>query len=236
MAIQDRDFERMMNEIRLFLTGSSDAGIKATMFDVIDEFFDVSNSWVEWIPLTIQPGLQIYSLLPQKGGMINRLVTALDSNQVVLPAGIAFGDQPASTSAGPSSYVDPPGVVLSLTFPQNTSYTASVCVTKKLVLPTNSNEVPNAPSWLLPLYERYLKEGVIGTMQLQKGKSYYDPTALGAPYHLKKFRDGMAMAKTATIRSGIFGGQSWGFPRLYRTNSQRGGVSTPFPTPTGQGI
>jgi hypothetical protein len=69
---------------------------------------------------------------------------------------------------------------------------------------------------------------------MQKGKSYTDFN--NAPFHLKKFRDGMAMAKTATIRSGIFGGQSWGYPRLFRTNSQRGGVSTPFPTPSGQGF
>jgi hypothetical protein len=231
MAIQIRDFERLMNQARIQLPGSSDAGVKGVMFDIIDEFFDVSNSWTEWLSLAILPGAQIYAVYPQHGGMINRLVTALDSNQVVLPAGITFGDSPASVG---HIHVDPPGVVLSLTFPQNTSYSASVLVTKKTILPTSGDDIPNAPSWLFPLYARYILEGTVGTLMMQKGKSYTDFN--NAPFHLKKFRDGMAMAKTATMRSGIFGGQSWGFPRLFRTNSQRGGVSTPFPTPSGQGF
>ena len=231
MAIQIRDFERLMNQARVQLPGSSDAGVKGVMFDIIDEFFDVSNSWTEWLSLAIMPGAQIYAIYPKYGGMINRLVTALDSNQVVLPAGISFGDAPASNA---TVHVDPPGVVLSLTFPQNTSYSASVLVTKKTIMPTGADDIPDAPSWLFPLYARYILEGTVGTLMMQKGKSYTDFN--NAPFHLKKFRDGMAMAKTATMRSGIFGGQSWGYPRLFRTNSQRGGVSTPFPTPSGQGF
>jgi hypothetical protein len=231
MAIQTRDFERLMNQVRVQCPGSSEGGAKGIMFDIIDEFFDVSNSWSEWISLSILPGAQIYAIYPQHGGMINRLVTALDSNQVVLPAGITFGDAPASNA---NIHVDPPGVVLSLTFPQNTSYSASVLVTKKTILPTGSDDIPDAPSWLFPLYARYILEGTVGTLMMQKGKSYTDFN--NAPFHLKKFRDGMAVAKTATIRSGIFGGQSWGYPRLFRTNSQRGGVSTSFPTPSGQGF
>ena len=235
MSIQTRDFERMANQIRIECPGSSDAGIKGVMFDILDEFFDVSNCWTEWLALNIVPGVQLYQIYPQHGGMINRLVTALDSNQVTLPAAITFGDSPVSTTAGlPSSYVGPPGVQLSLTFPQNTSYYASILVTKKTILPNGADDIPDGPSWLLPLYARYIKEGIVGTLMLQKGKSYTDFT--NSPGHLKKFRDGMAMAKTATMRSGIFGGQSWSFPRQFRTNSQRGGVSTPFPTPTGQGI
>jgi hypothetical protein len=231
MAIQIRDFERLMNQARIQCPGSSDAGVKGVMFDIIDEFFDVSNSWAEWISLAIAPGSQVYAIYPQHGGMINRLVGSWDSNQVGLPAGISFGDAP---TGGGHLHVDPPGVVLSFSFAPSTSYTASVLVTKKTILPTDADDIPDGPSWLFPLYARYILEGVVGTMMMQKGKTYTDFT--NAPFHMKKFRDGMAMAKTATIRSGIFGGQSWGFPRTFRTNSQRGGVSTPFPTPSGQGI
>ena len=134
MPIQIRDFERMANQIRIECPGSSDAGIKGVMFDILDEFFDVSNCWTEWIALAIAPGVQIYQIYPQHGGMINRLITALDSNQVTLPAAITFGDLPVSTNAGlPSTYVGPPGVMFSLTFPQNTTYSASILVVKKTI-------------------------------------------------------------------------------------------------------
>jgi len=116
MPIQIRDFERMANQIRIECPGSSDAGIKGVMFDILDEFFDVSNCWTEWIALAIAPGVQIYQIYPQHGGMINRLITALDSNQVTLPAAITFGDLPVSTNAGlPSnmmkSYKYVPGTI-----------------------------------------------------------------------------------------------------------------------------
>ena len=232
--IQDRDFERVMNQARVQLTGVSDAGLKGTLFDVLDEFLDVSNAWVEWLQLSIATSTQMYQIQPQHGGMINRLITALDSNQVVLPAAITFGESPASFVGQPYQYVNPPGVIFSLTFPQNTSYVANILVSKKIVLPNSKDEVPDGPSWLIPKYGRYITEGLIGSMMTQPGKSYTSPT--GAQFHLRKFRDGMAMAKTETMRANIFGAQSWSYPRQFRTNSQRGGVSTPFPTPSGQGV
>ena len=240
MAIQQRDFDRLMNQVRTMLPGSSDSGIKGVMFDVINEFFDVSNAWTEWLAITIQVNNQAYAVYPQQGGMITRLVSVFDSNQVPLPASIILnGIQPlgeATVSITPSSVIPLPGAILLLTFPQNTSMTATALVVKNVILPNSADEVPDAPQWLFPLYARYIQEGIVGTMQLQKGKPYYDNSPTGAVFHLKKFRDGMAMAKVATMRSNLFGGQSWRYPAGWRTNSQRGGVSTPFPTPSGQGL
>jgi hypothetical protein len=163
-----------------------------------------------------------------------------DSNQVPLPASIILnGIQPlgsATVTITPSTVVPLPGAILLLTFPQNTAMTATALVVKNVILPNSADEIPDAPQWLFPLYARYIQEGIVGTMQLQKGKPYYDNSPTGAVFHLKKFRDGMAMAKVATMRSNLFGGQSWRYPAGWRTNSQRGGVSTPFPTPSGQGL
>ena len=39
MAIQKRDFDRLMNQARTKLTGASEAGLKGELFDVITEFF-----------------------------------------------------------------------------------------------------------------------------------------------------------------------------------------------------
>lgn len=240
MAIQQRDFDRLMNQVRTLLPGSSDSGIKGTMFDVINEFFDVSNAWAEWVQIAIQVNNQAYAVYPQYGGMFTRLVSAYDSNQVPLPASIILnGLQPlgaATVALGPASVIPPPGAILLFTFPQNTAMQGTALFVKNIILPNNADEVPDAPNWLFPMYARYIQEGVIGTMQLQKAKPYYDVSATGAPFHLKKFRDGMAMAKVATMRSNLFGGQSWRFPGTWRTASQRGGVSTPFPTPSGQGL
>lgn len=241
MAIQERDLERVMNQARVQLPGASDAGLKGVLFDVIDEFFDVSNSWTEWVNLTLTTGNQVYQIYPKFGGMFNRLVTAIDTNNVVQPALLTFGETPLGgpfTGGGaptPSTtYAPPPGVVLTFVNPVNSTMTVQVLLTKKSILPNNKDDVPDAPSWLFPKYARYLLSGVVGTMMMQKSKSYSD-NSLG-PYNLKRFRDGMDMAKTETMRSNLLGGQAWRYPNTWRSNSQRGGVSTPFPTPSGQGV
>jgi hypothetical protein len=216
MAIQERDFERIMNEARVRLPGVSDAGLKGTMFDVIDEFFDNSNAWIEWLNVNLVVGSQTYTLYPQQGGMLNRLVTLLDSNNVVYPAVVSFSD-----------VYTPPGVILSLVNPVSAPVLVTACFTKKVVLPNNKWDIPDAPSWLVPLYGRYLLDGLLGNLMMQRGKSYSDPDR--SQYHIKRFRDGMDMAKTAVMRSNLLGGQAWRYPRGYRWSSQRGSVSTPFP-------
>lgn len=216
MAIQERDFERLMNQVRVQLPGVSDAGAKGVMFDVIDEFFDVSNTWIEWINLTLAVGNQTYQIFPQHGGMLNRLVTVVDRNNVVYPAALSF-----------SETYTPPAIILTFVNPVSAPVEVGALFTKKIILPNNKDDIPDGPAWLFPLYSRYLQDGIVGTLMMQRAKSYFDPDR-GA-YHLKRFRDGMAMAKTAIMRSGLLGGQAWRFPRNFRTNSQRGGVSTPYP-------
>ncbi len=218
MAIDQKDFDRLMNQARVELTGASDAGIKGKLFDVLDEFFTDSNAWNEHISFNILAATQDYTLIPQYGGMIKRLVTVYDQNHITYPAFIEC--------------MEPPNAVLHLTWPQNSPFSAKAVVIKTVVLPTNTKDVPDAPRWLLPMYERVILAGVLGTMMNQQSKSYSD--AKNGAYHLKKFRDGIMTARVAAERGNLYGGQSWRFPRNFAgRGSQRGGVSTPFPSASG---
>jgi hypothetical protein len=220
MAIHERDFERLMNQARIKLPGASDEGLKGELFDVVSEFFDVSNAWFEWMQIPIVANQQAYTVNPQKGGMIIRLVCVFDPNKVILPAHMAE--------------IWPPGANIWLTWPQNINMTANAMFIKNIILPNTRDNIPDAPGWLLPTYERYILAGLLGVMMAQPGKPYTSPGQ--STYHLKRFRDGMAVVKTAVARSNLVGGQSWRFPSQFRSNSQRGGVSTPFPTPTSWGV
>lgn len=216
MAMNERDLERMFALADIELVGASRAGLKAVLYDVLDEFVSDSNCWNELIPLTISQGSMQYTITPSQGGAVLRLVAVIDQNCVGYPAFLPT--------------FQPPSAILQLVWPQNTSIPVTVIVIKKLILPTNKHDVPDAPDWLLPIYERQVLDGLLGRMMLQPNKSYSSKD--GAQYHLKRFRDGIAVAKTAVMRSNLFGGQSWRYPRNFRTQSQRGSVSTPFPQPT----
>lgn len=219
MTIKTTDFERMMNQARVKLPGASDAGLKGELFDTLNEFIGDSNVWDEWINVPIVPHEHDYVLTPIHGGMITRLVTIFDHNKIVLPA-----DLPT---------FEPPSARLHLVWPQSNAITAHALVTKQIVLPNNKEDIPDAPAWLLPLYANKVLDGLLGRMMMQPNKSYSDDTK--ATYHLKRFRDAIAVTKTAKARGNLQGGQSWRFPTQMRTFSQRGGVSTPFPTPTSWG-
>jgi len=219
MAIQPRDFERLMNQARVKLPGASDAGLKGELFDVIDEFVSDSNTWDEWITLPIVSGLQDYSVTPAHGGAILRMVTIFDQNSIVVPAFI--------------TELYPPGANIHLVWPQSTNYSANAVFIKKVVLPNNRDDIPEAPSWLFPIYGRYVLDGLLGKMMTQPTKSYSNDSQ--GTYHLRRFRDGISMAKVAKERGNLKGGQAWRFPNQFRSNSQRGGVSTPFPTPSSWG-
>ena len=158
MAIQERDFERLMNQARVKLPGSSEEGLKGELFDVISEFFDVSNSWFEWMQIPIVAGQQEYTVNPQKGGMIIRLVCIFDTNMIVLPAHMAE--------------IHPPGADIWLTWPQNIAQTGNAMFIKNVILPNSRENIPDAPSWLLPMYERYILDGLLGRMMAQPSKAY----------------------------------------------------------------
>jgi hypothetical protein len=211
--IKNADFERIMNSARVHLTGASDLGIIGELFDTINEFLDGSNAWFEWMPLPIGANNQSYQIYPQHGGMIIRLVCLFDANRIPIPAHMAE--------------ITPPGGRIHLVYPQNLSQTGQLMVVKNVVLPNGRDEIPDAPDWLLPMYERYILEGLLGRMMTQPGKSYSNDQK--SIYHLKKFRDGIATTKTAVARSNLLGAQAWHFPSNFRSRSQIGGMGTPFP-------
>jgi hypothetical protein len=236
MTMRSRDVDRLVSNVMIEVGhGVSELGIKSAMYDVIKEFFDLSNAWFQWIGINLQPNVMSYAVYPTSG-MFTRLVCVLDTNQVIIPAGISFGTQSSDSPAGspPALYVDPPGVILSLVWPQTTGQTAQALLIKNIISPTEPGGIPDCPAWLLPLYEIAIREGLIGYLQMTPGKPYSNMA--GAKYHLMRFRDQAMMAKVAVQRSNLLGGQSWRFPSQYRVNSQRGGVSTPFPTPTSWGV
>src|ERR1700684_4226664 len=219
MSIDKQDFDRFMANAFVKLPGASEAGIKGELFDTMGEFVGDSNVWSEWIYLPVIANLQDYNIQPQEGGMIIRLVMVHDKNFVAMPALLPE--------------LRPPGAHLHLVWPQNINLNCKAYVIKNIVLPTTQSDVPDVSRWLFPVYSRQILDGLLGRMMTQVNKSYSNPQQ--GQYHLKRFRDGILVAKTAALRSNLFGGQSWRFPQSYKSSSQRGGVSTPFPSDSGWG-
>lgn len=204
MSIERQDFDRFMNEARVKLPGASDTGIKLELFQVLGEFFHDSSAWTQNINVNILPNVVDYDLVPDEGRII-RLAGVVDANNT------------------PQGALMPSFGTLSIEFPQQTPQVWTATVVLDVDLPTTRDAIPIAPYWVLQVYSRTIMDGLLGKMMGQLAKSYSNTNL--STYHLRRFRDGIAMARTANLRRNTIGSQAWGFPQSYRSRGQRGGVS-----------
>lgn len=225
MPLSTLDVEHSLNTLRIELPGSSDAGIKVVLWNVIKEFLQDSNAWIEQQPLNVISGTQDYSITPLDGGQTIRLVAVLDGFNVAVNATMQnFGTLNVRTKIQVTSVPVTPGtpIVLSAQNPW------TVFLVKNIALPKTRDDIPICPAFVLQVYSNYIEAGVMGRMMSQKNKSYSDPQ-LGKE-HLMRFKDGVNIARNDAWNQNILGGQRWMYPRQFSVASQRNGVSTAWPT------
>lgn len=225
MPLAQADIDFVLNDLRIKLPGASDSGILQELWNVIKEFLQDSNSWIEKQKLLVTAGTNTYNITPKDGGQIIRLVGVLDGNWVPAKA--------AMQTLGQLCIVQPI-TVTSIDQPLNPRATSAtgpwqVCVVKNIQLPGTKDKLPIAPQFVLQVYSGTIIDGVLGKMMIQQGKTYTNVPQ--ARYHLARFRDGIGIARTDVWNQNVQGGQRWAFPQQFATHSQRGYTSTAQPWP-----
>jgi hypothetical protein len=211
MALDPNEFEQFLTSAKVKLIGASDAGVKAELYDVMKEFFTDSNCWMEDVPFLPIHDQVDYVLGLLGEGQIIRLIGAWDGNGTRVPCLMPVY-----------------GTLQLVHAPSNDSTTpwyARVC--KTVTQPITSEGLPIAPDWTLRVHSVHIMDGLLGKMMSQQSKSYSNSTM--AAYHLKRFRQGIKIARTDALWGNTVGAQAWNYPQI-APGSQRGGVSTGFPT------
>src|SRR6185369_5191703 len=134
MPATQSDIDQYLNQARVKLTAASDAGIIAATFDVMREWFQYTQSWMENIDIAVLASTVDYDIIPVEGGTIMTLLGVVDSNGLPIPA------------------LMPNIGTITLQNPTNTNTTYTVSVSKTLALPNDKNNFPIVPDWVLPLY------------------------------------------------------------------------------------
>jgi hypothetical protein len=78
MALDPREVSQLLAQAQIKLTGASEGGIKAELYDVLKEFFGDSSCWQEDIPFLPLTDQHEYMLAPAFEGQIIRLIGAWD--------------------------------------------------------------------------------------------------------------------------------------------------------------
>jgi len=210
-----RNLETVMNMCRVELTGVSDALLKATMFEVMDEFFRDTNSWREEIVFNVAPPATAPAT-PQQFQAATAYPITPSEGQIIRLDGVINGNRSQVAALMPEVGV------IHLTHVPNFAQQYTAFVTKNVSLPLTKDDYPIGPDWLLQKWHLAIKHGMIGYCMNQKNKSYSD--IKGALYNLQKFRQFVANVRSAVLRANTIGAAAWRFPQQFRSISQKGGV------------
>lgn len=207
------------NEIEVFLAnaiiklpGASHSGMKTELFAVLKEFFADSNAWTEDIEFQAVVGTQTYLLTPKFDGQIIRLVGTWDDKGIPIAA-FMHNFSHLRLTCKPTT--TPPTKWFSR-------------VIKNVTLPTTKDDIPVVPDWTLRVYGEHILDGLLGRMMAQQQKSYSNATM--STYHLRRFRSGIQIARAEARAQNLLGAQAWAYPQGFVRGSQRGGVSTAWPS------
>lgn len=197
------DVDQLLNQVRVELTGASEGGMRAKMFEVMSEFFNMTSAWQEGIAFASQLHVRHYHVDATEGQII-RLEGVFDAKGNFVPALMPeFGE-----------------IVLEHSL--NTVQQLFAVVTKNVVLPNGRNAIPIAPDWTLRVWHLAIKHGILGQLQNEPNKSYSDKKS--AQYNLARFQGFMSAARTQMLRKNTRGASAWRFPQSFRANGQQGGV------------
>ena len=210
------DIDTVINECRVELIGVSDAQLKSTMFEVMDEFFRDTRSWKEQIVFNVAPPATSPATQQQLATALTYPISPSEGQIVGLDG--VFNNNGGTYV--PAIMPDVENVLLAYLPNQASQYVA--CVWKNVSLPLTREGFPIAPQWVLQKWHIGIKEGMLGALMNQKNKSYSDPK--GASYHLSKFRQFVQNVRTLTLRGNTYGAAAWRFPQSFQSRSQKGGV------------
>lgn len=220
--IAEQDATRIMNQARIKLAGASDVGIKNELFEVFGEFFDISSAWQETLDMDGHAYQSEYDLVVAEGRIIRLGGAAASMNYPTAAALKSAEAAGTGQSLGlyPVAALMPTVGQLKLLNPSSSDQALRITVVKSVGLPAAKDDFPIGPDWVIPMYGRYIMDGLLGAMMSQPKKSYTDVEM--SVYHKKRFQEGIDRARVATLRANTAGAQAWNYPGAFQTRSQKG--------------
>lgn len=190
------DTDRLLNNARSRVPGATDQVLKQELFNVMNDFFQVSNIWQEDISFAVNTTDKTYTVAPAEAyAVIVRALYVLNS-----------GGRPV----GPYQMLTPGTIVFKNTQSQADTYTVTVALT--VDDPLDGSGFPQFPPWVLNKYSTGILDGLVGRVMSQPAKPYTNIQL--ASVHLRNFRNCMSDAKAEALHKNVNNGQTWRFPKF----------------------
>jgi hypothetical protein len=208
---------RLYNRIKAELPAAPDALIRQEIFQLMIDFTQDTNIWIEEVPLDIQPNVISYPFIVEKGTPY-RLILVFNPND--------------TTPSGPYRWADNgitmrvPGIIRLWNKPTETKQWVAViskaCATDQMdtSTPPKPTGYPEIDDWIVDQYTDIVVSGTLAYMQRMPGKPWRDPKA--AAENQAFYQSQKSQARLNNMRSNVYGGQTWTYPQNFATITRKG--------------
>jgi hypothetical protein len=211
-----------------------DGTLRKQLYDIFREFFRRSNIWLFEMPIYVIAQSNDYVLNTCQHAHVIRLM-ALDRPSYPLPNPavyipgdppqfLEFAVSPSFETQNPFPRVPRGGALLStgkcpilrIQWNPGAHETWIATLALNIADPMDANGLPtDMPEWIIDKYYDHLYHGVTGKLMLQPNKPFSSPKL--AEYHMRKFNEGVGLARTEVRHMFTYAGQRWAFPQTYAT-------------------
>ena len=195
---------RIINNAKIHLPGTIEAGVLYELYNVLDEFLSSSDVWTEDIHFDAMPGVADYNIVPVTGRIVHLILLRYAD------ASPEFGTVPA--------FMPEPGWLQWMRAPDE----AKECVVKvslTVLDPVTKAGWPQCPQWILEQYHGTLSSGLIYKMASQPSKPWTNEELV--VLHGQKFRNEIGHAKVDYLHQHVRGAQRWTYPQAFMPTFRR---------------
>ena len=226
---------RLLDETRTECSGATDGTMRRVLFNILREFFRRSNIWLFELPVYIVPTTNDYVINTCQNANIIRLMMVAKPTYPIAdppiyvpgcpPQFLQFQQQPSYETQNPYPRIPMDGGLLNagikcpiLRIVWNPGYASTWIAVLSLSVadPVDSQGMPtDIPDWIIEKYYDYIAHGLTARLMLQINKPYSNSKM--AEYHMRKFHEGVGLARTESRHSFVFAGQKWVYPQTFAT-------------------
>jgi len=203
---------RIYNRVKSQITAAPDELIRQEVFQVMIDFTQDTNVWIEEVPLLIEPDKTAYPFEVVSGTPYRLLIVYNnDPNNVNNANRVKWADGNITMRV--------PGVIQLFNKP-TTSHNWVAVVAKACNDYRGDTGYPEIDDWIVTQYNDVVYYGVMYFLQRMPAKPFGNPQAAAqnsAMYHSQK-----SQLRVNNLRSNVFGGQAWTYPQTFATITRKG--------------
>lgn len=227
---------RLLDMVRMDCPGVTNGILRQTLFNILREFLRRSNIWLLELPIYIVSTTNDYVIDTCQNANVIRLM-AIEKPQYFPVDGIEYLPGcppqfikfptiiPNSETQSPHPRVPRDGGLLNagskhpilriIWNPSNNEIWIAT-LAMSVADPVDGSGLPSEmPDWILEKYFDYIANGITGKLMMSPNKPYTSPKL--AEYNMRKFHEGVGLARTESRHMFTYSGQRWIFPQNFGT-------------------